>query len=229
MAPHAGTVAKTTSVLLAKLLWTVSCLRHRAPSHCVDPDPFRTIGPTSVDFSNRLALSDAGKLIKRGAFSIPWKFLGLRPTDQSCHHETWLLLDFVDWSKTWRDADEEAGTTASLDHIIARLQILEAADQVHNASEFDCGGQLAQRGCPPSSWRSLQSNGPAGPLRFPPRRSEATCPFRRLNVSHRCIVEFVFTGCPTRGSILSPRCRHCHRCSLHRSSHTLGLEQERRL
>ena len=42
------------------------------------------------------------------------------------------------------DADEEAGTTASLDHIIARLQTLEAADQVPNASDF-CAGQLALR------------------------------------------------------------------------------------
>ena len=32
-----------------------------------------------------------------GAFSIPRKTFGLRPTDQSCHHETWLHLDFVDW------------------------------------------------------------------------------------------------------------------------------------
>ena len=32
-----------------------------------------------------------------GAFSSPRKTLGLRPTDQSCHHETWLHLDFVDW------------------------------------------------------------------------------------------------------------------------------------
>ena len=30
-------------------------------------------------------------------FSIPHEALGLRPTDQSCHHETWLHLDFVDW------------------------------------------------------------------------------------------------------------------------------------
>ena len=39
--------------------------------------------------------------VKQSAFSIPRKSLGLRPTDQSCHYETWLLLDFVDWSKTW--------------------------------------------------------------------------------------------------------------------------------
>ena len=38
---------------------------------------------------------------KHDAFSTPRKSLGLRPTDQSCHHETWLHLDFVDWSNTW--------------------------------------------------------------------------------------------------------------------------------
>ena len=41
------------------------------------------------------------KVNEHGAFSIPRKTLGLRPNDQSCHHETWLHLDFVDWSNTW--------------------------------------------------------------------------------------------------------------------------------
>ena len=41
------------------------------------------------------------KVNKHGALSIPRKTLGLRPNDQSCHHETWLHLDFVDWSNTW--------------------------------------------------------------------------------------------------------------------------------
>ena len=36
------------------------------------------------------------KVNKHGAFSIPRRKLGLRPTDQSCHHDTWLHLDFVD-------------------------------------------------------------------------------------------------------------------------------------
>ena len=40
---------------------------------------------------------------KSGAFSIPEKSLGLRPTDQSCHHETWLHLDFIHWSNTWSE------------------------------------------------------------------------------------------------------------------------------
>ena len=33
-------------------------------------------------------------------------------------------------------------------------------------------------GSPPRGWRSLQPNGLADPLRFPLRRSRATCPFR---------------------------------------------------
>ena len=41
------------------------------------------------------------KVSKHGAFSIPRKTLGLRPNNQSCHHVTWLHLDFVDWSNTW--------------------------------------------------------------------------------------------------------------------------------
>ena len=41
------------------------------------------------------------QLNQHGAFSIPRKTLGLRPNDPSCHHETWLHLDFVDWSNTW--------------------------------------------------------------------------------------------------------------------------------
>ena len=31
------------------------------------------------------------------AFSIPHEAPGLRPTDQSCHHETWLHVEFLDW------------------------------------------------------------------------------------------------------------------------------------
>ena len=43
-----------------------------------------------------------------GAFSIPRRTLGLRPTDQSCHHETWLHLDFVDWPNTWEPQGEHS-------------------------------------------------------------------------------------------------------------------------
>ena len=41
-----------------------------------------------------------------GAFSIPRKTVGLRPPDQSCHHETRSHLDFVDWRSTQSQHDE---------------------------------------------------------------------------------------------------------------------------
>ena len=46
------------------------------------------------------------KVRMHGAFSIPRKALGLRPNDESCHHETWLHLDFVDWRNTQSQHDE---------------------------------------------------------------------------------------------------------------------------
>ena len=57
MVLHGGIAAETTSVLLTKHLRTVPCLRHQTPHHCGDLDPFRTIGQTSVDFSNSVIWS----------------------------------------------------------------------------------------------------------------------------------------------------------------------------
>ena len=37
------------------------------------------------------------KVRLQGAFSIPRDVLGMRPTDQSRHHEAWLRVDFVGW------------------------------------------------------------------------------------------------------------------------------------
>ena len=45
-------------------------------------------------------VSDRYWTVRMQAFSIPRKTLGLRPTDQSCRHETWLHQDFVDWRNT---------------------------------------------------------------------------------------------------------------------------------
>ena len=50
------------------------------------------------------------KVRMHGAFSISHKVLGLRPNDQSCHHETWLHLDFVDWRNTWDPQGEQQST-----------------------------------------------------------------------------------------------------------------------
>ena len=53
--------AETISVLLMKPFLIVPCLRHRAPHRCGDPDPFRTTGQTSVDFSNHRVLNAFGE------------------------------------------------------------------------------------------------------------------------------------------------------------------------
>ena len=59
------------------------------------PGPAPLWGPGSIP-NNWQGSDRYWKVRMQGAFSIPRKTLGLRPNDQSCHHETWLHLDFVD-------------------------------------------------------------------------------------------------------------------------------------
>ena len=69
------------------------------------PGPEPLWGPSSIpgcwadvcEFLKPPESDQHWKVRLHGAFSIPHKALGLRPTDQSCHHETWLHLDFIDW------------------------------------------------------------------------------------------------------------------------------------
>ena len=58
--------------------------------------------------------------------ALPCIFPDCAHRRQTRVHRTWTPCE---------DFDEDAGTAASLDHIIARLQTLEAADQVRNASD----------------------------------------------------------------------------------------------
>ena len=64
-------------------------------SDCALPAP---PGPGPGSIPNNWAdvcgfLQLPGSVNKHGAISIPRKALGLRPNDQSFHHETWLHLD----------------------------------------------------------------------------------------------------------------------------------------
>ena len=69
------------------------------------PSPTPLCGPGWIpnnwaDVCGFLNLPDSDRYWKvrlHGAFSIPHKVPGLRPTEQSCHHETWPHLDIVDW------------------------------------------------------------------------------------------------------------------------------------
>ena len=64
------------------------CQRHRALHHCGGQDQFPTTGQTSVDSSSHRVRIAYWKVRMHGAFSIPRKTLGLRPNDESCHHES---------------------------------------------------------------------------------------------------------------------------------------------
>ena len=74
-----------------------------------DAGPHTIVGPGSIpsnwaDVCGFLKLPGSQrfwKVSKHGAFSIPRQALGLRSSDQSCHHETWLHLHFVDWNNKW--------------------------------------------------------------------------------------------------------------------------------
>ena len=76
---------------------SVPYLRRRAPHHCGDPDPSRTIGLTSVVSSSPWLST----FLESEQTWCPRQAFGLRPNDQSCHHETWLHLHFVDWNNKW--------------------------------------------------------------------------------------------------------------------------------
>ena len=79
------------------------------------PGPTPLWGPGSIPdkLGRRLRISqttgfsiDFGKCISMVHSPSPRKTFGLRPTDQSCHHETWLHLDFVDWNNRWSKHDD---------------------------------------------------------------------------------------------------------------------------
>ena len=71
------------------------------------------------------------KVNKHGAFSIPRKALGLRPNDQSCHHETWLHLHFVDWNNKWSNQAYYNGNIRFKE----RLAVSSYGTQKRNISE----------------------------------------------------------------------------------------------
>ena len=101
------------------------------------------------------------------------------------------------------DADEEAGTTASLDHIIARLQTLEAEDQVHNVSDLIVVVNLRSEGVhrvvgDPSNSTDRQTRCGFHHGGLKPHVRFAT------HVSFWWNAEFDFAGRPTRGPSLVP-------------------------
>ena len=95
-----GATTATISVSWKRPLRTALGSPRLAIHHCGDPV---RIPNNWADVCGFLKLQGSDRYWNvrlRGAFSIPRKAQGLRPTDQCCHHETWLHLDFVDWRNT---------------------------------------------------------------------------------------------------------------------------------
>ena len=70
-------------------------------------------GPTPLWWpeSIRNNWADVCGFLNMVLFSIPRHALGSRSSDQSCHHETWLHLHFVDWNNKW---DHQAHCNVSI-------------------------------------------------------------------------------------------------------------------
>ena len=80
-------------------------------------------------------------------------------------------------SHTAVDPNEEAGTAASPDHIIARLRTLEASDQVRNASDSPAVIDV-RSGVVRLVVGDLPNQRSGRPVAVSATGSEATCPFR---------------------------------------------------
>ena len=98
MEQHGDAATETTSVLSTKLLRTALCQRRPGSISNNWADVCGFLEPPNSDRYWNVRM--------HGAVSVPRKTVGLRPTHQSCHHETWLHLDFVDWRSTQSQHEE---------------------------------------------------------------------------------------------------------------------------
>ena len=90
MVRRGDAATETTSVLSTKPLQTLRCQRRRALHPLWGPSSIPNNWADVCGFLKPPGSDRCWKVRMHGAFSIPRKTLGLRPNDQSCHHETWL-------------------------------------------------------------------------------------------------------------------------------------------
>ena len=69
---------------------TRTCQSHTALHHCGDQVAFQENGPTYVASSSRRILTVSGRYAATARSKFNRDVLGIRPTDQSCHHEVWI-------------------------------------------------------------------------------------------------------------------------------------------
>ena len=93
---HGDATTATTLASLKRPLLTALCRCLSAPHHCGDPGSIPGNWTDVCGFLKPPESDRQWKVRLHGAFAIPRDVLGLRPNDQSCHHEAWLHLDLVD-------------------------------------------------------------------------------------------------------------------------------------
>ena len=74
----------------------VTCLCLLAPHRCGVQGLCEVHGQTCVGLSSPETLANVGEYGNTAHFLVRHEALGIGQTDQSCHHEVWLHLDFVD-------------------------------------------------------------------------------------------------------------------------------------
>ena len=67
------------------------CHRRSLCRLCLARSVSKLCGQTCVDSSTSLILMDSGKFVCMAHSPVAHEALGIRPTDQSCNHEGWIL------------------------------------------------------------------------------------------------------------------------------------------
>ena len=95
MVPHGDdsqAMNSGTTELLRRPLPTRAYQLHPAPHFCGYRKACQVNGRMCVGSFNRRVPRMNGKIRMHGAFTIPVGMLGLKQTDQSCHHDVWIHL-----------------------------------------------------------------------------------------------------------------------------------------
>ena len=119
-----GVVAAVTiSVPLMRLFVDCVLLVPLGPAPMMGPGSIPNSWADVCGFLKHPGSQRFWKVNKHGAFSLPRQALALRANDQSCHHETWLHLHFVDWSNRGTIRLATTGTFAS-ENVLRILEIV---------------------------------------------------------------------------------------------------------
>ena len=130
-----ATPALLVSVSLKRPSPTVPCRCLPAPHHCGVQGRFRVMWADVCGFLNTPESDERWRVRQHGALPIPHEALGIRQTDQSCRHEVWLHMDFV---------EQRNGQAHQKKHRERRLLLKERSSPCHhNKPKYPTGGDAS--------------------------------------------------------------------------------------